>query len=135
MKSNLKSYRIVFWDAEGTDLDKYVIQWRSNNYIWDIIKYNMLTLFIWLICSLIVKFTKLNENDMQVVYVFGIFLLIGTIALFYSSLRINGWKEYLDASNNLVSFKEKEQAEAYVSELVKNDNNIHLVKKATKRVV
>ena len=135
MKSNLKSYRIVFWDAEGTDLDKYVVQCRSNNYIWDIIKYNMLTLFIWLICSLIVKFTKLNENDMQVVYVFGIFLLIGTIALFYSSLRINGWKEYLDASNNLVSFKEKVDAEAYVSNLVKNDNNIHKVKIATKTVV
>lgn len=135
MKSNLKSYRIVFWDAEGTDLDKYVIQWRSNNYIWDIIKYNMLTLFIWLICSLIVKFTKLNENDMQVVYVFGIFLLIGTIALLISSLRINGWKEYLNSTNNLASFKEKVEAEAYVSNLVNNDNNIHKVKTATKTVV
>jgi hypothetical protein len=72
---------------------------------------------------------------MQVVYVFGIFLIFGTIALLISSLRINGWKEYLDASNNLVSFKGKVDAEAYVSELVKNDNNIHKVKKATKTVV
>jgi FlaA1/EpsC-like NDP-sugar epimerase len=135
MKSNLKSYRIVFWDAEGTDLDKYVVQWRSNNYIWDIIKYNMLTLFIWLICALVVKYKEFNEKDMMVVYGFGIFLLIGTIALLFSSLRINGWKESLNATNNLVSFKEKEQAEAYVSELVKNDDNIHKVKKATKTVV
>lgn len=135
MKSNLKSYRIVFWDAEGTDLDKHVIQWRSNNYIWDIIKYNMLTLFIWLICALVVKYTKFNEKDMMVVYVFGIFLIFGTIALIFTSLRINGWKEYLDASNNLVSFKEKVDAEAYVSNLVKNDNNIHKVKIATKTVV
>jgi hypothetical protein len=72
---------------------------------------------------------------MMVVYGFGIFLLIGTIALLFSSLRINGWKESLNATNNLVSFKEKEQAEAYVSDLVKNDNNIHKVKIATKTVV
>jgi hypothetical protein len=135
MKSNLKSYRIVFWDAEGTDLDKYVVQCRSNNYVWDIIKYNMLTLFVWLICALVVKYTKFNEKDMMVVYGFGIFLLIGTIALLFSSLRINGWKESLNASNNLVSFKEKVEAEAYVSDLVKNDNNIHKVKIATKTVV
>ena len=135
MKSNLKSYRIVFWDADIDDLDKYVIQWRSNNYIWDIIKYNMLTLFIWLFCSLIVKFTKLNENDMQVVYVFGILLLIGSVLLFNNSVKFYGWKEYLNASNNLVSFKEKVEAEAYVSDLVKNDNNIHKVKIATKTVV
>jgi|688.fasta_scaffold432247_2 hypothetical protein len=135
MKSNLKSYRIVLWDAEGKDLDQHVIQWRSNNYIWDIIKYNMLTLFIWLICALVVKYTKFNEKDMMVVYGFGIFLIFGTIALLISSLRINGWKEYLDASNNLVSFKGKVDAEAYVSDLVKNDNNIHKVKIATKTVV
>jgi small-conductance mechanosensitive channel len=135
MKSNLKSYQIVFWNADGEDLDQHVIQWRSNNYIWDIIKYNMLTLFVWLICALVVKYTKFNEKDMMVVYGFGIFLLIGTIALLFSSLRINGWKEYLDASNNLVSFKEKVDAEAYVSNLVKNDNNIHKVKIATKTVV
>ena len=135
MKSNLKSYQIVFWNADGEDLDQHVIQWRSNNYIWDIIKYNMLTLFIWLICALVVKYTKFNEKDMMVVYGFGIFLIFGTIALLISSLRINGWKEYLDASNNLVSFKGKVDAEAYVSNLVKNDNNIHKVKIATKTVV
>ena len=135
MKSNLKSYRIVFWNADIDDLDKYVIQWRSNNYIWDIIKYNMLTLFIWLICALVVKYTKFNEKDMMVVYGFGIFLIFGTIALFYSSLRINGWKEYLNSTNNLASFKEKVEAEAYVSNLVNNDNNIHKVKTATKTVV
>ena len=110
MKSNLKSYRIVFWDAEGTDLDKYVVQCRSNSYILDIIKYNILTLFIWLICAIVVKYTKFNEKDMMVVYGFGIFLLIGSLALFITSLKINGWKEYLNASNNLVSFKTKEEA-------------------------
>jgi hypothetical protein len=135
MKSNLKRYRIVFWDAEGTVLDKYVVQWRSNNYIWDIFKDNMLALFIWLICAFVLKLIKLNQNHTDMVYVLGACLLLGSLVLFYNTVKFYGWKEYLDASNNLVSFKEKVDAEAYVSNLVKNDNNIHKVKIATKTVV
>ena len=135
MKSNLRNYRIIFWDAEGEDLDKYIIQSRSNNYMFDIIKYNLLTVFMWLICFMVVKYIKLNEKDMLVAYGFGVFLLIGTLVLFISSLKFYGWKEFLNETNNLASFKTKKEAEEYVAKLKTNDNNIHKVNKATKRVV
>ena len=135
MNSNLRNYRIIFWDAEGEDLDKYIIQSRSNNYLFDIIKYNLLTVFMWLICFMVIKYIKFNEKDMLVAYGFGVCLLIGTLALFIASLKFYGWKEFLNGTNNLDSFKNKEDAEKYVSNLIKNDNNIHKVKNATKTVV
>ena len=135
MKSNLRNYRIIFWDAEGNDLDKYIIQRRSNNYLFDIIKYNLLTVFMWLICFMVIKYIKFNEKDMLVAYGFGVFLFIGTLVLFISSLKFYGWKEFLNETNNLDSFKNKEDAEKYVSNLIEKDNNIHKVNKATKTVV
>jgi|688.fasta_scaffold1795821_1 hypothetical protein len=135
MNSNLRNYRIIFWDAEGEDLDKYIIQSRSNNYLFDIIKYNLLTVFMWLICFMVIKYIKFNEKDMLVAYGFGVFLLIGTLVLFISSLKFYGWKEFLNETNNLASFKTKKEAEEYVTKLKANDNNIHKVNRATKTVV
>ena len=135
MNSNLRNYRIIFWDAEGEDLDKYIIQSRSNNYLFDIIKYNLLTVFMWLICFMVIKYIKFNEKDMLVAYGFGVFLFIGTLVLFISSLKFYGWKEFLNETNNLASFKTKKEAEEYVTKLKTNDNNIHKVNRATKTVV
>ena len=135
MKSNLRNYRIIFWDAEGTDLDKYIIQSRSNNYLFDIIKYNLLTVFMWLICFMVIKYIKFNEKDMLVAYGFGVFLLIGTLVLFISSLKFYGWKEFLNETNSLASFKTEKEAKEYVTKLNTNDNNIHKVNRATKTVV
>ena len=137
MKSNLRNYRIILWDFENDDLDEHTIQFRSNNYVLDIIKYNLLTLFIWLIyiCYLVINYSKLSDNDLYVAYGFGLFLLIGTLVLFIASLKFYGWKEFLNGTNNLDSFKTKEDAEKYVSNLIKNDNIIHKLKNVPKKVV
>ena len=137
MKSNLRNYRIIFWNADGDDLDNYIIQYRSNNYVFDIIKYNLLTLFIWLIyiCYLVVRYSKLSNQDMLVAYGFGLCLLIGTLVLFISSLKFYGWKEFLNETNSLASFKTEKEAKEYVTKLNTNDNKIHKVKNAIKTVV
>jgi hypothetical protein len=84
---------------------------------------------------MVIKYIKFNEKDMLVAYGFGVFLLIGTLVLFISSLKFYGWKEFLNETNNLASFKTKKEAEEYVTKLKANDNNIHKVNRATKTVV